>query len=988
MSLLHRIETRPINHKLDAISMRHLANLAQMTAGKVQDAMVVRVLTISKELSSEDLQKIGENTLNPVTETYSLSPTAITGFDHVFEVGFLPGVTDNVATTSTELITDLLKNKFSDKEKVASSVMYFIKGDLSDELITKIKYNLGNNLIQYINYLDKSSYEQKQGMPAIIPEVKLKAHNQLAIEVDLEISDEELIQLGKQGILDPETNERRGPLALTLLELQTIRAYFRTLNRQPTDLELESIAQTWSEHCKHKIFASPIDELTDGLYKTYIKRATNEIRAAKGSSDFCVSVFKDNSGAIIFNDKYLVTDKAETHNTPSALDPFGGAITGIVGVNRDTLGFGKGAKPIANRYGFCFAYPDDVEPVYRDMAKSTPLLPPKRILDGVVHGVEAGGNQSGIPAPQGFLYFNKAYKGKPLVFVGTVGLIPRTINGADSTQKAAVPGDLVVVIGGRVGQDGIHGATFSSESLNEGSPSTAVQIGDPITQKRFMDAILTEARDLDLYNSITDNGAGGISCSIAEMAQQAGGFDIDLQKVPLKYANLEPWKIWISESQERMTLAVPPAKWEQFKKIMDKHGVEAVVLGEFNAGDRCVVRYEGETLMDIHMEFLHEGVPLPKLESKQPVYNLKPAVLSSENKISSELPQLLSNLNNASFASISTLFDHEVQGNSVIKPLQGVNKVNGNATVIKPDYESMAGVVISQGINPIYSYLDTYHMAAAAIDTAIRNAVASGANIDHLALMDNFCWCSAYDPERIYELKRAAEACYDYAVAFGTPYISGKDSMFNDFNGFDQNGNPVQISVPPTLLVSSLGVVTDIRNSLTIDFKVANDLIYLIGETKAELGGSQYLDMIGQLGDQVPTVDAEKAKASYRAFDKANKASLIASATSLNLGGLAVALAKSAIAGSLGAKIDLAKFNTNLSPEELLYSESQSRILVSVDPANKAQFEAMFAGIPLALIGEVTDSKQVSVQKAGTTLADFDLETLKTAYFSSQKYYA
>ena len=449
-----------------------------------------------------------------------------------------------------------------------------------------------------------------------IPQVKLNQRVKID-EVDLDISDNELIKIGKSGIVNRD-GSRRGPLALDLIYLKTIRDYFYARGRNPTDIELESIAQTWSEHCHHTIFADPIDEIKDGLFNYFIKRATIEIRKKKGKKDLCTSVFTDNSGSFKFDKDYIVSHKVETHNSPSALDPFGGAITGIVGVNRDAIGFDMGAKPILNYYGFCFADPNLKLPLFRDKEKKQPLLSPRRIMDGVVAGVNSGGNCSGIPTPQGFVYFDNHYQGKPLVFVGTMGLLPMK----SSAVKKAHPGDYIVVIGGRVGQDGIHGATFSSEALTSGSPAGAVQIGDPITQKKLSDAVVKEARDLHLYNSITDNGAGGISCSVSEMAKECGGFVVDLEKVPLKYPNLEPWKIWISESQERMTLAVPKEKWDSFNDLMKRRGVEATVIGVFTKSEKCIVTYHDKTIMNVSMKFLHYGLPQRPMKTNyvQPKY--------------------------------------------------------------------------------------------------------------------------------------------------------------------------------------------------------------------------------------------------------------------------------------------------------------------------------------------------------------------------------
>ena len=465
------------------------------------------------DLNESEAKKIADSLTQHVTQNFTINtPFIPANFTYAVEIGFLPGVTDNVAHTVMEMIEDSFKSsgriKIDPEKSVYTTITYFINGNIQIDDAHRIGMELYNPLIERMKILSKGDYIANNGMGADIPVVHISERPE-ADEVNLNVSNEELIRLGKEGIQD-KNGTRRGPLALDLLFISKIKKYFMDIEkRNPTDVELESIAQTWSEHCKHTIFASKLDEIDEGIFKKYIKAATDTIRKKKGSKDFCVSVFEDNAGGIVFDENYIVSDKVETHNSPSALDPFGGAITGIVGVNRDAIGFGMGAKPIANRYGFCFADPWDESPLYRQKNKDSQLLSPRRIMEGVIRGVNAGGNQSGIPTPQGFLYFDKRYKGKPLVFVGTVGLLPRTVNGASSVEKKAIPGDCIVMAGGRVGRDGIHGATFSSEALDSGSPAAAVQIGDPITQKKLSDAIVKSARDKGLYNSITDNGAGG-----------------------------------------------------------------------------------------------------------------------------------------------------------------------------------------------------------------------------------------------------------------------------------------------------------------------------------------------------------------------------------------------------------------------------------------------------------------------------------------------
>ena len=831
-------------------------------------------------------------------------------------------------------------------------------------------------------------------MDYILPKVKLIEEPKVSF-VDLNISDEELIDLGKKGIKN-EDGSRRGPLALDLDSIKVIKNYFLNKElRMPTDIELESIAQTWSEHCKHTIFANDIDEIKGGIYKNYIKAATEKIRKEKGERDFCVSVFKDNSGAIIFDENYLITDKVETHNSPSALDPFGGAITGIVGVNRDTIGFGLGAMPIINRYGFCFGYPEDKKLLFRGKDKTNQSLTPKRIMEGVIKGVNVGGNCSGISTPQGFVYFDKDYKGKPLVFVGTIGLISRLVGKNKERQghiKKAKSGDYIVVIGGRVGKDGIHGATFSSEAMDMGSPATAVQIGDPITQKKLSDAVTKEAINLDLYNSITDNGAGGLSCSVAEMAKECGGFIVNLEKVPTKYDGLHPWEIWISESQERMTLAVSKEKVGQFLSLMKKRGVEAIIIGEFNDTSRAIVKFKGDKILDIDMDFLHDGVPQKQLLSIYKKEIFEEPKFGVPLDLNFVLLKMLSRHNIASFEFISRQYDHEVQGGSILKPLQGSGEVNSYASLTRPLYDTDKAVVISQGITSKYSKIDTYHMAACAIDTSIRNAVSVGCPINHLAVLDNFCWCSSDEKERLGQLKMAAKACYDYAIEYGTPFISGKDSMFNDFKGFDENNNTIKISVPPTLLISTIGVMNDYKKSVSIDAKFPEDLIYVIGETKKELGGSEYFEFIGEetiskpyIGNSVPKVNAKEAKNSYEALNLAIDKGLIASSIPVNQGGLGVAIAKKCIAGKLGADINLQKLkvSSDLSRDDfVLFSESQSRIVVSINPNDKEKFEEIFKNIKTSQIGKITSGNLVIKGLNQEEIINIDLKTLEEEYKS------
>ena len=522
-----------------------------------------------------------------------------------------------------------------------------------------------------------------------------------------------------------------------------------------------------------------------------------------------------------------------------------------------------------------------------------------------------------------------------------------------------------------------------------------MQIGDPITQKKLSDAIVKEARDLNLYNSITDDGAGGLSCSVAEMAKESGGAKVFLEKVPVKYAGIRPWEIWISESQERMTLAVPKSKWKAFQKLMESRGVEATVIGEFTNSGKCVVNYAGKKIMDLDMKFLHNGLP------KQHLYTSPPAPLRIKERMAQEsfgrgtvytkdLEKLLGSKNISSFSFISEQYDHEVQGSSVLKPLSGRGRINTDAQVMKPVLNSKKGVVLSSSLYPSYGDISTYDMAACALDTAVRNIICAGGTLSHLAILDNFCWCSSYDKTRLYQLVEAVKACCDVAVHYGTPFISGKDSMFNDFKGYDIKGDPVAISIPPTLLISAISVMPDLHKTVSPEFKNSGDIIYLLGETHDELGGGEYFKMLDTVGNNpapeqarygasVPKVNLEKNLKTYLALEKVIQKELVASAISVNSGGLGIALAKACIGGMLGCKVSLDHVGISYGVDVKLFSESQGRILVSVAPQNIKAFEQLMKNIYYAKLGKITkDEKVIIIDKK--KIVDTNVKKLHTIY--------
>lgn len=948
----------------------------------------IEVYTLDMDVTAEELRQIAEGPLvDPVIQRYAIDTPLAGDFDWIVEVGFRPGVTDNVGRTAREAVELVLGRALSADEKVYTSKQCLIRGDLPFEEVENIATGLlANELVQRFSIVSRSDWDPAKGMPVVVPQVKGGCERGMVDEIDLTVDDQGLMKISQERVL-----------ALSFAEMKAIQAYVGDekviarrramgLGEHLTDVELEALAQTWSEHCKHKIFNGIIhyrDEhgvrtTVKSLFNTYIRAATDRVRASL-DEDWLLSVFEDNAGVIAFNHDYNLVYKVETHNTPSALDPYGGALTGIVGVNRDPFGTGKGAKLIFNTDVFCFATPFYSDPL------PPRLLHPRRIYEGVREGVEHGGNKSGIPTVNGSLVFDDRYLGKPLVYCGTGGIMPREVLGQPSHVKRVFPGDLIVMTGGRIGKDGIHGATFSSEELHEGSPVTAVQIGDPITQKRMTDFLL-QARDLGLYTCITDNGAGGLSSSVGEMALQAGGCELHLEKAPLKYTGLKPWEILLSEAQERMTIAVSPEKIDRLFAMAEKMGVEATVLGSFTHSGVFHILYDAKTVAYLDMEFLHKGVPPLVMEAQWERRRYDEPDFESPRDLGSSLKQMLGRLNICSKESVVRQYDHEVQGGSVVKPLVGVhNDGPGDAAVIRPVLEISEGVVVSHGICPRYGDIDTYHMAACAIDEALRNYCAVGGNLNRVAGLDNFCWCDPIKAEKnpdgdykLAQLVRACMALYDYTTAFGVPCISGKDSMKNDYRVGD-----IKISIPPTLLFSVMGKIDDVTKAVTMDVKGAGDAVYILGETFDELGGSEYYAIHRRIGNRVPTVDAARAQSLYRALSGAMASGMVASCHDCSDGGLGVALAESSFAGGLGVEVDLRKVPAQgiTRSDSLFYSESASRFIATVHPHQQAAFEEAMNGEVFAEIGTVAPNTTFRVVGlSGEVVVKADIDELKEAW--------
>jgi phosphoribosylformylglycinamidine synthase len=760
---------------------------------------------------------------------------------------------------------------------------------------------------------------------------------------------------------------RQGQLALNLDEMRSLQRHYRKLGRNPTDIELETFAQTWSEHCKHKTFRGRTildGRVVNNLFKQTIHRVTREL-----DRKWCLSVFKDNSGVIEFDRRHGISFKVETHNHPSALEPYGGAATGIGGVIRDCLGTGLGAKPILNTDVFCFAPPD--LPKHR-IPKG--VLHPKRILKGVVSGVRDYGNRMGIPTANGALYFHDDFRCNPLVFCGTLGIIPR-----NKLEKKIVTGDHIVVMGARTGRDGIHGVTFASLELtreSEATSSTAVQIGNPIEEKKLTDALL-KARDLGLFRATTDCGGGGLASAVGELAEPRGAV-VDLDRVPLKYQGLSYAEIWISESQERQVVLVPPLKLNRLLALCRSHNVEATSIGRITADKRLRLRYQGLTVADLDLEFLHEGWSTQQRVARTGcVRHAEPKIPPSRD-LNRELFGLLGSLNVASKEWVIRQYDHEVQGTSVTKPFAGIHDAGpSDGCVLRPLRDSEKGVVVACGLNPRFGLIDTYNMAASAIDEALRNVTACGGDPERTALLDNFCWGNPERPVQLAGFVRAARACYDIAREFGTPFISGKDSFYNEFRDEHNRLHPI----PPTLLISAVSVVPDCRRAMSTDLKRPGSRIYVLGRTLDELGGSEYFARHGALGNRVPGVNAAAAKKAMSALYRAIRGGLVLACHDISEGGLGVALAEMCFAGGLGAEVGLGCIPRDRGmtrDDRVLFSESNSRFVVEVSEETGPAFERLLGGCVLAQVGRTIREPRLRIQGLeGCAVVDAPLSGLE-----------
>jgi phosphoribosylformylglycinamidine synthase II len=945
---MHRVLVYLKNQLTDARGNGLVRDIQDLGINKVRSIRVSDVFWLYDDgLSRAELELICRRVLtDSVIQDYYLnepfSSAPANGITPI-ETAYNAGVADPVEETVLKAIADL---GVKGLEAVRTGTRYLIEGNLSDTEINTITQRLLiNPIIQHV------VTKELKSLPAI-PSYKFKLKHINLLNAD-------------DGLLAELTTK----MGLSSDELKTITSYYKKEGRNPTDAELETLAQSWSEHCVHKTFKAKIDyngQIIDNLLKSTIAKATYEM-----NKPWCLSVFEDNAGVIEFDAENAVCFKVETHNHPSAVEPYGGAATGIGGVVRDVLGTGLSARPFLNTDVFCFGPPD------LPYDKLPPgVLHPRRVFKGVKSGVADYGNRLGIPTVNGAVLFDERYVGNPLVYCGTAGIMPKSC----AMMGQQKPQDLVLLVGGRTGRDGIHGVTFASEQLTDESTDisfTAVQIGNPIVEKKVLDTVL-KARDKKLFSRITDCGGGGLSSAAGEMGENTG-VNIYLDRVPLKYAGLSYEEIWISESQERMVLAVPPENKEEILEIFASENVEATIIGEFTNDKRLRLFYNDTEVANLEMAFIHNGRPQSRLKAIWQKPHHPEAGFEAPASLNQDLLKTLGAYNVASKEWVIRQYDHEVQGSSVLKPLVGKNNDGpGDAAILRPVLGSKKGIIVSCGINPSYGDIDPYWMAASAIDESLRQIIAVGGNLERVALLDNFSWGDTGNEETLGALVRACQACYDLATVYQTPFISGKDSLNNEF--YYQGKT---ITIPHTLLISAIAVMEDSERAVTMDFKEAGNYIYIVGETFNELGGSEYYKAHGFLGNGVPRVRPQQALETMTRLSQATDNKLVRACHDLSDGGLGVALAEMAFAGELGAEIDLAAIplGEEIARDDfILFSESNSRFLVEVAPQHQEAFEMALADSPFSLIGSINNGDKLVITGYNKEVINLPISELKEAW--------
>ncbi len=1028
-------QARQLAREILQLPMKHLPSLATIAASAeplvISTAHLYRLSgsfspfdTAGKQFTASSL--IQQLLVDPVVQVASIqseqtvqsspeTPTPALPASHTVDVFFHPGVTDTLAES---VLAGARLLGHSGLEHVETGHRYLLDARLSKEDVHAIvQALLYNPVIQDYRVLDGSLDETTLALSSVKDEEESATTAQAEVAAKPAVSTLALTALSDAQLMEVS---KHGLLSLNLDEMHVIQQYYREQGHEPTQMELETLAQTWSEHCSHKTFKATInyrevdeqgnvllEETIPGLLKQYIMRATEQIRP-----EWLVSAFSDNAGIVRFTETHDIAFKVETHNHPSAIEPFGGANTGVGGVIRDVLGVS--AQPIACTDILCFGpqhVPGDALPAG--------VLSPRRIASGVVNGVRDYGNKMGVPTVNGAVLYHSGYLYNPLVFCGCLGILPH-----GSHPNAVQPGDIIVSLGGRTGRDGIHGATFSSGEMSSemnARAGTAVQIGAPITEKKVTDVVI-QARDRGLYHAITDCGAGGFSSAVGEMGAGTGA-RVELEQVPLKYQGLEPWEIWLSEAQERMVLAVPREHLDELFALCEIEEVEASVIGTFTDDARLTVLYNEQPYAELDMAFLHDGRPDRTLEAvwvrpaaadnvsvsaSSPVDDMTPvsAILGTSSVVNTThyAPTLLALLRHPNIASKEAIvrrYDHEVQGATVLKPLVGrAGNGPGDAAVLQPILEesgppSQAGIVLSNGVNPLYGNIDPYAMAVNAVDEALRNLTAVGGDIERTSLLDNFCWGNPTDPQQLGMLVRAVKGCYDAALGFRTPFISGKDSLNNEYRAEGQ-----RLPVLPTLVVSAVGVIDNAAQTIDMALKTPGNLLYQVGMTYNELAGSHYAEVIDTVSfarffssTGVPQVQIERARRMMKALGEAIRRGLVRSCHDLSEGGLAVAAAEMSLAGMLGVSLDISQIqsvNAPLNQDAVeivrLFSESASRFLVEITPEQWGAFERHMrvSGVQdLIYVGTVTNSPNFVVRDSELELMSIPIGELQEAWQQS-----
>lgn len=886
--------------------------------------------------TDEDTQRLAETLFcESIDQNYTINKPLITDTPRVVEVVYKPGVMNPEAASIMKAAKDLGIYLMA----ADSSTEYGFYGDVSKEQVESV---VGKLLVNKV--VERVVYEKPEtliinGESGGISTVPVR-----------DASIEQLMDLSKDKLF------------LDSHEMQVVKSYFQDLGRDPTDCELEIIAARWSEHCGHKTFKAKV--IVDGQEKKPLFSRIKDT-AKKYFDDFVVSAFEDNSGVIKFYDGQAINGKVETHNSPSAVEPYGGAMTGSGGVFRDPQETGQGAKVVISTDMFCFGPPD------LDPAKlPSGTLHPDYLQRRVVAGVKDYGNRMGIPTNNGSVHYHDDFRAKPTVIVGAYGILPE-----NRAQKGKPQlGDLVVVVGGRTGRDGIHGATFSSGEMTDRTinvNSSAVQIGNAIEEKRAFDALL-EARDMNIIRALTDCGAAGFSSAIGELGEDIG-VTVDISKAPLKYPGLKDWEIWLSESQERMVVAVDPSNINEFMKIFKKFNVEATVLGEFDGSNRLKVKYGEEVAADLDFDFLKHGLPQRVMKAHWEKPHFGEETPKSPDNWAETLKKIMSHGNVCSKEPIVRQYDHGVQGANALPPFSG-RKYDGpnDAVVITPILGKPYGMIVSHGVNPILNRIDPYWGSVWATAEGMANYVAVGGDPDQTAWINNYIWPFP-DEQEMGSLDKSVDAVVDCMNALERPVISGKDSLSSTYRGKDGQ----VIKIPPVLCMSVFGRIPDVEKTVTSDIKQEGSLLYIVGKMDPGMGGSTYYDINGLVGNEVPKVSLQMLPKVLRGMHKAIKSGEVLACHDVSEGGVIGAISEMTFGGDCGAKVELDDMFKGKT-ENFLFNETAGMFIAEVK--DKETADKLFGGLPHMQLGKTTKDKHINVKIGEDNLFSISTDELKQSW--------